>query len=329
MGKKAISVAVALSVALSACGTKPATQPAAVNQIYTSKAVFQETCIQTLPETMARYGDQGKASGAESGILLSLVGALVPSLVDKLTGFVASYAAARAKEYSASNSAATSVVLPEHSSRLVGCVIYSAGLYGDQLSRQTETWPAASLDQLGLAEPPHVYAEWVLHYVDQDKRYLAITPTYLDFSKPQSIRTSSAATKTLSFVIELSAPSNGAKGSADVFAAIPQAGSGKADASSEAGSDPAGKKTLASFPLSYGDVVVGSTFRSRALIGMTTPAQFFDKGSRTFNLRVAAVEVEGGGDFLLKFSEFITENKSKIDPKVSAAIQKLLGTSTD
>lgn len=300
-----------------------------MSQIYASKAVLHKACIQTSPEALKAYEEGVQASGAESGLMVSLIGALVPSLIDKLTGFVASYAAARAAEYSATNSAASPVVLPSDPSRALGCVIYSAGLYGNEVTQQSEAWPAARLDLLGLAEPPHVYVEWVLHYVDESKRYVALSPTYLDFRKPQSIRTSSEGIKRLSFVVELSAPSNGVKASANPLDSIAQAGSGETE--SPAPSDTVGKveTTLASFPLSFGDVMVGSTLQSRALIGMTTPAQFLHNGSRTFNLRIAAVEVEDGGDFLLKFSEFVTENKSKIDPKLSVAIQKLLGTATE
>lgn len=315
-------------VALVACSSKPATQKAALNQIYASKAILQPTCIQTPPDVSKPAADEEELSGPESGILLSLVGSLVPSLVDKLTSFVASYVSARAKEYAAVNSAATAVVLPSGPSRTIGCVIYSAGLYGDKVVRQTETWPAQKLDALGLSEPPHVYAEWRLHYVDREQRYLALSPTYLDFQKPQSIRTSSAATKRLTFVVELSAPTNGAKGTSFPFDAR-QAGTDQTASPAATESDAKSEKTLASFPLSFGEILVGSTLQSRALTGMTTPAQYFDKGSRTFNLRIAAVEMEDGGDFLLKLAEFVTENKSKIDSKVSSALQKSLGTPTD
>jgi hypothetical protein len=313
----------ACAAVLAGCGSFQPKKDVAVGTMQGARTMIRSECV------IANKSDYDNiilsSGGPEAGMLAGLLSSLAPSIVEKLVDFVAAYAEKRGREYSSTSTAAGSAALPPGPRK--GCLIYVAGAFGDSAKADGE-WTADKLRSLGLTRRPDVYVEWIVHTRDSGGRNLTITPVHLDFQKPQSIRTSGEARKNLSFVVELSAPTDSppaALGQSGPPAAVPAGGAAQAAAKpSPATPISSAGKTLAAFPVTFGEINVGSKFGPVALTGLTAPMQVIDK-SQYVNLLVTAVETEDGGDFLLTFAEFITKNKSKISEKLTTGLQKAVG----
>ncbi|WP_341644578.1 hypothetical protein [Thauera sp. SDU_THAU2] len=194
-----------LAVIVAGCGaTRPnGPSPSSKNIISGTRVAFKDKCVRAENYTITTAeGSEGK----ESGFLLQLTTALVPSVLNKLVDFAGAYAEKVGKEYAATSTAATSATLADDKIR--GCIIYVVGTFGNEEATADGGWSAVQLNVFGLARRPDVYAEFVLHSVDGDGKYAAITPVFLDFSAAHAKRTSNDGIKDLAFVIELGVPSN-------------------------------------------------------------------------------------------------------------------------
>ncbi|WP_447774115.1 hypothetical protein [Variovorax boronicumulans] len=331
-----------LSLVVAGCGTMrpnegaPAT--AAKNTIGGTRVAFMNKC--TRANEVEYKNAITTAGGKEAGFLLQLATALVPSVLNKLVDFAGAYAEKVGKEYSATATGGTSASLVDGAIR--GCIIYVKGSFGNtKAAAADDGWTAAQLDEFGLAHRPDVYAEFVLHSVDGDGKYAAITPVFLDFSTPHAKRTSGAGTKDLAFVIELGAPSNtvattaGAAPAgipapppakpADGSPAAKPATNAKIDANPPSKDSTGKSSTLAVYPVSFGVVPVGATFELRALKGLRTQSQQLERSNRNLNVQVTAIETENGGDFLLKLASFLEENQKTIVDTAQPWVLQLLG----
>ncbi|MCW5670193.1 MAG: hypothetical protein KIT86_11050 [Hydrogenophaga sp.] len=292
-----------------------------------ARTFLQKDCV------VAKISDHtataAQPGGAEAGAFAGLLVNLAPSIVEHLVDFVAAYAEQRGRGYSSTSTAAGSAVLPAGS--IKGCLIYVAGAFGDKLEDAPGAdWAPDKLRQLGLVRRPDVYVEWVVHSLDSAGTNVTLTPVHLDFFKPQSAHSSEPARKNLSFVVELSAPTLSPPASLSHGGpppAAPAAGGGPANAKPVPKAPAAAIGTaIAAFPVTFGTIRVGSRFHASSLAGMTAPMQQI--GTVTYaNLLVTAVETEDGGDFLLKFAEFVTKNKAKINEPLISRLQEIIGKS--
>jgi hypothetical protein len=320
-----------VGVALAGCGTLSKDGgPIPKNELRGARVDVRPQCLVATgyEQLIKREKADGKPKGAEAGILAGLASALVPSVLNKVSGFVTAYAEKVGKEYSSTSTAATAVTLADGDIR--GCVTYVVGHFGDATPESDGEWSRARLKEFGLVRRPDVYAEIVLHAVDGDGKYVAITPVYLEFNAPQAKRTSSDGVKELSFVLELGAPSNGVAPVAISMPAarpaIPASGA-KTDAPKEGAKDTSSKTTaLATFPLTFGTVAVGSKFNFASIQGAKTQSQILDKAVKNVNLSVTAIETESGGDFYLQFSSFLEENQKSIVDTTTPFLKGLFGT---
>lgn len=317
---------------------EPPPAAAARNTIDGTRVAFKDECVRT---SKAEYSKVITTSGGkEAGFLLQLATALVPSVLNKLVDFAGAYAEKVGKEYSATATGGTSATLVDGAIR--GCIIYVKGSFGNANATASDGgWSAMQLDEFGLARRPDVYAEFVLHSVDGDGKYAAITPVFLDFSTAHAKRTSGAGTKDLAFVIELGAPSNtvattaGAAPAgiatpppakpADGSPAAKPATNAKTDANPPSKDSTGKSSTLAVYPVSFGVVPVGARLELRALKGLRTQSQQLERSNRNLNVQVTAIETENGGDFLLKLASFLEENQKTIVDTAQPWVLQLLG----
>lgn len=320
-----------VGTALAGCGTLSKDGgPIPKNELRGARVDLRPQCLITTgyEQSIKREkADAGKPKGAEAAILAGLASALVPSVLNKVFGFVAAYSEKVGKEYSSTSTAATAVTLSDGDIR--GCITYVVGRFGDATPENDGEWSRARLKEFGLVRRPDVYAEIVLHAVDAEGKYVAITPVYLEFNAPQSKRTSSDGAKELSFVLELGAPNNAVAPVAIAMPAarpaIPASGA-KADTPKESAKDSSGKATaLATFPLTFGTVAVGSKFSIGSIQGAKTQSQILDKAVKNVNLAVTAIETESGGDFYLQLSSFLEENQKTFVDTATPFVKDLFG----
>ena len=355
-----IHIPLALLVMVSGCAAPKnnALSSATINTISGTRVIFREKCVRTQQpeyEAATRTSD-----GKELGFLAQLATALVPSLVNRAVSFAASYAEQAGKEYSATSMASTSSVIMDNAVR--GCIMYVVGTFGNQPSTLPESgWSSSQLNEFGLAHRPSVYAEFVLHSIDGDGKYAAITPVFLDYNVSQAKRTSAAGIKELSFIIELATPENTTAGSSilttgNVIAPPAAKPSGNvavpptakppngtfapytvppaiatnpiaiANENSDSKNNSSKSNVVASYSISFGKVSIGSTLESKALKGLTTRFQLLDRSNRYLNLSVATVETEKGGNFLLALAAFLEESKKPIVDTSQSFLMKLISS---
>lgn len=305
------------------------------NTIRGTRVFFANQCVRT-PE--AQYKEEVKTTGGgEAAFLVQLAATLVPSVLNKLADFASNRLEKVGKEYSASATGGTSVALGSEAIR--GCIMFVSGTFADKsIDASSDGWTSADLDKLGLLRRPDVYAEFVLHDIDGDGKYVAITPVFVDYQAALAKRTSGAGTKDLSFIVEIGSPGTTmvSKGQAGVApppakpasggASAPKpAASPKPDDSSADKAETSSGSALASYAVSFGTISVGSTFQVRSLKGMRSQSQLLEKKNKFVNVAVTAVETEDGGDVFLKLASFLEENKKPIVDKTQEKLLQLLG----
>jgi hypothetical protein len=307
----------------------------AKNTIRGTRVFFANQCVRT-PD--AQYKEEVKTTGGgEAAFLVQLAATLIPSVLNKVADFASNRLEKVGKEYSASATAGTSVTL--NSEAIRGCIMFVSGSFADKsIDASSDGWSSSDLDRLGLLRRPDVYAEFVLHDVDGDGKYVAITPVFFDYQAALAKRTSGAGTKDLSFIVEIGSPGTSmvskeqsgvapppakpAKGGAS---ASKPAASPKPDDSTSDRAETSSGSALASYAVSFGTIAVGSTFQIRSLKGMRSQSQLLEKKNKFVNVAVTAVETEDGGDVFLKLASFLEENKKPIVDKTQEKFLQLLG----
>lgn len=340
-GRRCLAKAVLLASAVSAAGCGGMSRPSepgmmvVKNTIQGTRVFFGNQCVRT---PKVQYENEIKTTGGgEAASLVQLAATLVPSVLNKLADFASSHLEKVGKEYSASATGGTSVALGSEAIR--GCIMFVSGTFADKaIGASSDGWSSADLDKLGLLRRPDVYAEFVLHDIDGDGKYLAITPVFVDYQAALAKRTSGAGRKDLSFIVEIGSPGTTmvSKGQAGVVpppakpagggplapkpAALP-----KPDESSADKPEASTGSALASYAISFGTISIGSTFQFRSLKGMSSQSQLLEKKNKFVNVTVTAVETEDGGDVFLKLASFLEENKKPIVDKTQEKLLQLLG----
>lgn len=293
-----------------------------------SKLHFQNACNFS-PKPDIQLGEKP----VEAGVLASLALSLAPEIAAKITDFAAAFLERRGREYSATASQATHVSLKRGSDPVLGCLIYVAGKYGPAQSQGSGKWNADMLSKFGLASPPKIYAEWWIHHIDEKRTHIALRPGSVQLLEPISKRTSAAGRKDVAFAIQFSqpAPRKTALPSMIAFSKPGAPGSPVAKPTEEPKQEESGQP-VAGFLFTFPELKVGAVLEARELSAMASEAQAVavpEASALPLNVQVTVVETEDGGDLLLKFSKFLSDNKAKINPEVESLLRKLINGSSD